>query len=96
MSENLKFSKFVHFFERDGITAIFHALSRETVFIDQASLVDLQSNLSGALFSDSQSEIISHLKQNGLIIFADFDEIDCIKPFQESILQHPCIDTLFF
>jgi len=95
MSENLKFSKFVHFFERDGITAIFHALSREIVFIDQVTLTDLQNSLTGASLTDSQNEAVDHLKEIGLIVFADFDETDSIKPFQESILQHPCIDTLY-
>lgn len=95
MSENLKFSKFVHFFDRDGIVAIFHALSREIVFMDKASLVDLRGCLLGGIFTDIQADAITQFKENGLIVFADVDESESIKPFQKSILQHPSIDTMY-
>ena len=43
MFENLRFANFVHFFERDGIVAIFHALSRDVVFVDKASLAGIHN-----------------------------------------------------
>ncbi|MFA5993400.1 MAG: radical SAM protein [Parcubacteria group bacterium] len=95
MKNALKFSKFVHFFEKNGITAIFHALSREVVFVTSANLIDMRNYLSQASSVDVDNEAIKYLVQKNLVVAIDMNEDESLKSLQESILQHPSIDTLY-
>jgi len=95
MKEILKFSNFVHFFERNGVTAIFHALSRDIVFVDEANLMDIRKCLSNPSFTDVSNETTSYLFQKKFLVSVDADETGNMELMQESILQHPCIDTLY-
>lgn len=95
MKETLKFSRFVHFLERNSVVAIFHALSREVVFVNEASLADLRNCLSDASFADANSEEISYLIQKKFVVSDDANEVESLKLTQDSILQHPCIDTMY-
>lgn len=95
MKKQLKFSNFVHFFKRNGVAAIFHALSRETVFLDEVKLADIHDGLPQASFDSVNDETMSYLIQKKFIVSADTDEAGSLKLLQESILQHPCIDTLY-
>jgi len=95
MEENFKFSNFVHFFERNGISAIFHALSREVVFVDEANLANMRNILSGVAVADSADEALGYLKEKGFVVASDKDETDGLKLIQQSIIQSPLIDTLY-
>lgn len=95
MKEALRFSNFVHFFERDGITAIFHALSREVVFVNKTNLADIHECLSRVSSTGTNNEAISYLVEKKFIVSSDTNEAESLKSMQESILQHPCIDTLY-
>lgn len=95
MKDALRFSNFVHFFKRNGITAIFHALSREVVFVDETNLANVRDGLLRASFTDVNNETINYLIKKEFVLSADADEAGSLKFIQESILQHPCIDTLY-
>lgn len=95
MEDKFKFSNFVHFLERDRIIAIFHALSREVVFVSESILANIRLSLSREDLTGVEDEYMIHLKQKGFVISADTDEIESLKMIQQSILQHPCIDTLY-
>lgn len=88
--ERFKFSEFTHFFERGETVAVFHALSREIVFTDKVSLADLSCE---AL--DSENNVMSCLRDKRFIIPLGTDESQCVELMRKSILQHPCIDTLY-
>jgi len=94
MEEKLKFSSFVHFLEKDGIVAIFHSLSREIVFLDKKSTAKIKSELSCELPCRVE-ESLAYLREKEFIIPADSNESENISIIQQSILQHPCIDTLY-
>jgi len=95
MKDALRFSNFVHFFERGGITAIFHALSREVIFVNNADLTNIRNRLSHVSFSDINDETMDYLIQKKLVVSSDADEKEDLEVLQKSILQHPCIDTLY-
>lgn len=95
MEQAMRFSDFVHFFEKKGIIAIFHSLSREVVFVSKADLARVRSCLPRASSADDSNETISYLVQKKFIVAADANETESLKLMQESILQHPCIDTLY-
>ncbi len=95
MEENFKFSNFVHFFERNGVSAIFHALSREVVFVDEANLANMRNILSDVAVADSADEALGYLKEKGFIVASEKDETDGLKLIQQSIIQGPLIDTLY-
>lgn len=95
MEEGLRFSNFVHFFERNGISAIFHALSREVVFVDEASLTNIRNILSGTAAAGSEDEAVCYLKEKSFVVASDKNETDSLKLIQQSIIQSPLIDTLY-
>ncbi len=95
MKKSVRFSDFVHFFERNDTTAIFHALSREVVFANKENLTELNNCLSQAPGTDANNETINYLLQEKFLVPVNTDETDSLKLMQESILQHPCIDTLY-
>lgn len=95
MENTLKFSNFVHFFEKNGITAIFHALSREVVFVNDDDLMDIRNLLLHPSFVGANNETINSLIQKKLVVSSDTDETKSLELLQKSILQHPCIDTLY-
>ncbi len=95
MKNALRFSDFVHFFERSDIVAIFHALSREVVFVSVADLVGIRSSLSHSSFGGINDETMSYLIQKKFIVSRDADEKEDLEVLQSSILQHPCIETLY-
>lgn len=94
MKKNMKFSNFVHFFEKNGVTAIFHALSRDVVFVSKVDLVAVYDYLCHSS-STFNKKSIEYLVKNKFVVSVDADESESIKLTQESILQHPCIDTLY-
>jgi len=96
MKNLLKFSIFVHFFEKNGITAIFHALSREIVFISESELTSIRNSLSNASFIDiDNNKALNYLIKKGLVVMADNNEANSLGSLQKSILQHPSVDTLY-
>ena len=95
MGEKFRFSNFVHFFERNEIIAVFHALSRELVFVSEANLTDIRNALHCASITDSVDEALSYLKQKGFVVSVDADETKSLKLIQQSVLQRPAIDTLY-
>ncbi|MFH1187789.1 MAG: hypothetical protein V1688_02910 [bacterium] len=74
MKDALRFSDFVHFFEKDGVTAIFHALSREVVFVNETDLADIRNRLSHASFADINDKTMDCLIQKKLVVSGDADE----------------------
>ncbi|MEI6420198.1 MAG: SPASM domain-containing protein [bacterium] len=95
MKNELKFSKFVHFFEHKNTTAVFHALSRELVFFEKEELYELKQNLLEQTLSFTKTDGVKLLTEKGLLISVDDDESDNLRVLQESILQHPSVDTLY-
>ena len=79
MKNLLKFSIFVHFFEKNGITAIFHALSREIVFISESELTSIRNSLSNASFIDiDNNKALNYLIKKGLVVMADNNEANSL------------------
>lgn len=91
----LKFSRFVHYFERNGVIAVFHALSREVIFVDKANLTEIRDSLSRESPAVTKEETVSYLEQKGIVVSVDDEEVENLELLRKSILQHPCIDTLY-
>ncbi|MCX6808157.1 MAG: SPASM domain-containing protein [Candidatus Berkelbacteria bacterium] len=91
----LKFSKFVHFFEKDEAVAIFHALTRKVVFVCKTDLTRIAEALSSDNTDDDTVAAIEYLLQSGLIVTAEADESAELAKLQSKILQRPSIDTLY-
>ncbi|MBU4484220.1 radical SAM protein, partial [bacterium] len=97
MQERLRFSRFAHFWERDDIIAIFHALNRQVLFVDSELFPLIQNSLVTGVVKGSESitQSISCLKNYGLLVPINKKEEMEIKKIQDRILQRPCIDTLY-
>jgi len=95
MKKGLKFSRFVHFFEKNEIVAIFHALTREVVFVDKPTFSGIRDCLLLSSVPDVYDEAMAYLIQKELLVPVDANEAESLKSIQDSILQHPCIDTLY-
>lgn len=90
----IKFSKFVHFFERKGIVAVFHALSRKIIFVSRKNLQSMKK-LPRFSVDNFSFEAIDYFKKNGFVISNNDNESRKLAFAQRSILQRPCIDTLY-
>ena len=93
MQKLLKFSKYVHFFNKENMVAIFHAITRSVVFVKKAELTQIQEELSGGRRMSGTTRRC--LFKKGILVSSTNTETRSIKTLQKSILQHPSIDTMY-
>lgn len=100
MDARLRFSRFSHFWEKDGVVAIFHSLNRQTLFVTPELLSRIKKFLSSGFQDVSKMPaIIVHtikkLKESEILVPVNEKENRKIEKLQKMILSHPCIDTLY-
>lgn len=95
--KKLRFSRFVHFWEKNGVIAIFHRISRKVLFVDRDILSDIKEYLLAGLdeVSEEIKGLINCLENFRMLIPVDEQEEFEIDNLKKSILFRPCIDTLY-
>jgi len=100
MDNNLKFSRFAHFWEKNGIVAVFHALNRQVLFFSPKLLLRIKKFLSTNSCNASKEpavivQSIKELKNSRILVSINEREEREIEKLQKMILSRPCIDTLY-
>jgi len=100
MNNDLKFSRFAHFWKKNGVIAAFHALNRQVLFFSPKLLSSIKSFLSITSRDASKKSVIvaqsiRELKNCELLVPIAEKEERGIERLQKMILSRPCIDTLY-
>lgn len=100
MNNDLKFSRFAHFWKKNDIIAVFHALNRQVLFLNHELLASIKNFLSSSSHDISKksaivAQSIKKLKDYELLIPVTEKEEREIEKLQKMILSRPCIDTLY-
>lgn len=100
MNNSLKFSRFAHFWKKNDVIAVFHALNRQVLFLNLELLFSIKSFLSFRPDSVSKkpaivARSIKELKNYELLVPIVEKEERKIERLQKMILSRPCIDTLY-
>jgi len=100
MNDSLKFSRFTHFWEKDSVIAVYHALNRKVIFLDPKLLSDIRDFLSSNPHDISKrsaivAQSVKKLESYELLVPVNTKEEKKIERLQKMILSRPCIDTLY-
>ena len=100
MNNDLKFSRFTHFWKKNDVIAVFHALNRQVLFSSPKLLSSIKMFLSTSPRDASKEPVIltqsiKELKKHKILIPISEKEEGEIGKLQKMILSRPCIDTLY-
>lgn len=98
-NEPLRFSRFAHVFQRDGIAALFHALKLKTVFVEKRLLTLVQEfrygmapnqlleSIKNEKARKSLRQLISELANLEILVPIHYDEVSRLKKIQKANLR---------
>lgn len=89
----MRFSKYVHTFHREGVSAIFHALTFEVAYLSTENLVELQNNPQD--IKRDFAELHEMLKEAGFFVDESTDEEASFEELRTRMLKSISLELLY-
>jgi len=89
----LRFSGLAHCFDRNGITALYHSLTHEVVYLTSSTCANVRKQLPRV--SPESRTVVEGLIRRGMIVSGQYREEQVIRQVRERLVGAPIISILY-